>query len=57
VSKRILFIGVGALLGYLYYATIGCNNECAITGSPVNSTAYGALIGLVWAWPGKKDKK
>ena len=38
---------LGALGGFLYYNFIGCNGSCAITGSPVNSTLYGSLIGLV----------
>lgn len=56
MSKRLLFMGGGAVLGYAYYALIGCTNGCAITGSPVNSAAYGALIAIVWSWPGKKNK-
>lgn len=48
-SKVKLFLPVllGALGGYLYYTFVGCNGSCAITGSPVNSTLYGSLIGLV----------
>lgn len=48
-SKVKLFLPVliGALGGYLYYNFIGCNGSCAITGSPVNSTLYGSLIGLI----------
>jgi len=57
VNKRILFLAGGAVLGYLYYMLIGCKNGCAITGSPLNSTIYGALIGFVWGWPSKKDKE
>ena len=41
----VLPILVGALGGYLYYYFIGCNNGCAITSSPINSTAYGAVVG------------
>ena len=45
-----------AKLGFAYYALIGCNSgTCAITSSPLNSTAYGALIGLVWGWPKKEE--
>lgn len=36
----------GALLGYLYYHFVGCaSGTCAITSSPINSSAYGALMG------------
>jgi len=45
VVKIFLPIMIGALGGYLYYYFIGCNNGCAITSSPINSTAYGAVIG------------
>ena len=45
--KLFLPVVLGALAGYLYYTFIGCNGSCAITGSPVNSTLYGSLIGLV----------
>jgi hypothetical protein len=45
--KVFLPIALGALGGFLYYNFIGCNGSCAITGSPVNSTLYGSLIGLV----------
>jgi hypothetical protein len=46
--KVFLPIVLGALGGFLYYNFIGCNGSCAITGSPVNSTLYGSLIGLVF---------
>jgi hypothetical protein len=45
--KLFLPVLLGALGGYLYYNFVGCNGSCAITGSPVNSTLYGSLIGLV----------
>jgi len=45
--KLVLPVIVGALGGFLYYNFIGCNGSCAITGSPVNSTLYGSLMGLI----------
>ena len=45
--KLFLPVVLGALGGYLYYNFIGCNGSCAITGSPVNSTLYGSVIGLI----------
>ena len=48
IAKLVLPIMIGALGGYLYYYFIGCNNGCAITSSPINSTAYGAVIGAVF---------
>ena len=45
--KLFLPLFLGALGGFLYYNLIGCNGSCAITGSPVNSTLYGSLMGLI----------
>lgn len=45
--KLFLPVALGAVGGFLYYNFIGCNGSCAITSSPVNSTVYGAVIGLV----------
>lgn len=45
--KLFLPVLLGALGGFLYYNFIGCNGSCAITGSPINSTLYGSLIGLI----------
>jgi TPP-dependent indolepyruvate ferredoxin oxidoreductase alpha subunit len=36
---------IGLALGYLYYANIGCDEGCTITGSPINSSLYGGLLG------------
>lgn len=47
VAKIVLPVVLGMLGGFLYYTYIGCNGSCAITSSPVNSTVYGALVGLI----------
>jgi hypothetical protein len=44
----------GGIIGFLYYQFIGCNQGCAITGSPINSTIYGAVMGVILAWPTNK---
>ncbi|MBL7814794.1 MAG: hypothetical protein JNL70_07285 [Saprospiraceae bacterium] len=48
---KYVIIGVvagGALAGYLYYYFVGCaNGTCAITSNPINSTLYGAFIGIL----------
>lgn len=56
--KKILSgLGGGAVLGFAYYYFIGCaSGTCAITSNPYISTAYGAMIGIVFVWP-EKDKK
>lgn len=48
---RMQIIGTlaGAVLGYAYYYFIGCaSGTCAITSKPLNSTIYGALMGLLF---------
>jgi len=61
MNKRILLralpIIIGAALGYTYYYFIGCRGgSCPITGNPVISTVYGAVIGLVISFPSKKKQ-
>ena len=44
----ILGLVVGGVLGYAYYYFIGCNTGgCAITSKPLNSTAYGMVMGYL----------
>ena len=39
---------IGGLLGFLYYKFIGCSSgSCPITSNPMNSTLYGAVMGLL----------
>ena len=46
--KWIIGIVAGAAIGFSYWYFIGCNTgTCAITSSPINSTIYGALIGIL----------
>jgi len=50
-------IGMGSLLGFGYYYFIGCaSGTCAITSNPFISTAYGAMMGLVFVWPEKEKQ-
>lgn len=56
--KRIFPVAAGALLGYGYYYFIGCTSgTCPITSNPFISTAYGAFLGLIFAFPVKKKGK
>jgi hypothetical protein len=43
------FLGaiLGGIAGYLYWQFYGCENGCTITGSPVNSTLYMAMMGAL----------
>lgn len=57
-AKRILPVVLGATGGYLYYSFVGCvSGTCPITSNPWLSTAYGALVGLVFISWKTKDKK
>lgn len=41
---------IGATGGYLYWYYVGCmSGSCAITSSPVNSTIYGGVMGVLLA--------
>ena len=56
--KQIVPVFLGAIIGYAYYHFIGCNSGgCPITSSPYISTIYGAVIGLVFAFPSKKKNE
>lgn len=49
---------IGAIGGYLYYHFVGCNSgTCAITSKPLNSTIYGALMGVLLFNLFKKENK
>lgn len=42
----VIGIVIGAICGCAYYYFVGCaSGTCAITSIPLNSTAYGALLG------------
>jgi hypothetical protein len=59
LKNKLVLIGaaVGAIGGYIYYAQVGCiTGTCAITGSPVNSTAYFAMMGALAFGAFKKEK-
>lgn len=46
--KWVVGIVTGAAVGFGYWYFIGCNaGRCAITSSPVGSTIYGGLMGLL----------
>ena len=51
-TKRVLigFI-LGGLAGFSYYYFVGCQSgSCSITSSPVNSTLFGIVFGVVIAY-------
>ncbi|MFP4368423.1 MAG: DUF6132 family protein [Bacteroidota bacterium] len=49
---------IGGAAGYAYYYFIGCNSgSCPITSNWHISTAYGVLLGVIAAFPAKKNKE
>jgi len=58
--KWLIAIALGTGAGFGYWFFIGCNfGTCAITSSPVNSSIYGALMGvlLLNSFSGDKEIK
>lgn len=48
----------GALAGFLYWKYVGCaSGTCMITSKPLNSTAYGALMGSLLFGIFKKENR
>ncbi|MBS1647009.1 MAG: hypothetical protein JST67_06680 [Bacteroidetes bacterium] len=59
IKYKIEAIGlvIGALLGWAYWYFLGCTSgTCAITSSPVNSSLYGAFVGMLLAGLFKNKK-
>ena len=49
---------LGGAAGFSYWYFIGCNTgTCAITSSPVNSSIYGALMGVLFVNMFSSDRK
>ena len=58
LRKMGIGIVLGGAVGFAYYYFIGCKSgTCAITSSPVISTLYGVLLGVLWTFPTKKKGK
>lgn len=56
--KLTMGVVLGSGIGYAYYYFIGCNSgTCPITSNPINSVAYGSLMGLIMFWPVKNKKE
>ncbi|MBC8256233.1 MAG: hypothetical protein H8E85_02900 [Candidatus Marinimicrobia bacterium] len=56
--KLLTAIIIGAIGGFGFYYFVGCNaGTCMITSKPINSTTYGAFIGLIWYLPDFWTKK
>ena len=56
--KKVLPVTLGAMAGFAYYYFIGCTTgHCPIQSNPYFSTLYGAMLGGIFAFPGKKKNK
>lgn len=53
----VIGIALGAVAGWVYWSQWGCTGGCTITGSPVNSTLYGAFMGGLLVNAVRKEKK
>ena len=48
MTKMIVSIIIGAILGYGYHRLVGCaSGTCPITANPYISTLYGAVMGAL----------
>lgn len=48
--KLVLGAFIGGIGGFIYYKLVGCpTGSCPITKSPVNSTIYGIILGVLVA--------
>ncbi|MFA9391532.1 MAG: DUF6132 family protein [Prolixibacteraceae bacterium] len=57
-KKYLIGIALGAIAGFLYWRFIGCSSgTCPITSKWYNSTAYGALMGVLLSNTKKKEVK
>jgi len=49
---------LGAIAGWCYWRFMGCaSGNCAITSHPLNSSLYGAVMGVLAAGILKKEKE
>jgi hypothetical protein len=58
-NYKLAMIGilVGGIGGYAYYHFVGCvSGSCPITSQPINSTAYGAVMGAFLFSGFKREK-
>lgn len=59
-KNKLYVIGafLGGIAGYFYWQQVGCSSgTCMITSKPLNSTAYGAMMGALLLSMFKKDEK
>ena len=52
-TKLIVLTLIGSCAGFAYYYFVGCDSNCTIQSSWINSTLYGATLGLILGFPSK----
>ncbi|MCX2741440.1 DUF6132 family protein [Pontibacter anaerobius] len=57
VSKLATAAVAGGTLGYLFYYFYGCDGTCLISSKPLNSTLYGAFLGVLFSRTFKRNRK
>ena len=58
MKLTLIITTIGAAAGFAYASVFGCDTVCSMTSSSLNTTMYGAIAGLVIAFPiSKKIKK
>jgi len=49
---------IGSAIGFAYASFLGCDSACSLTSSLLNTSVYGAFVGVILAFPiNKKIKK
>ena len=49
---------IGSAVGFAYASFLGCDSACSLTSSSLNTSVYGAFVGVILAFPiNKKIKK
>ena len=54
-AKRLaLGLVIGGALGFGWHKLVGCQTgACPLTATPLRGIAYGAFMGLIWAFTGR----
>lgn len=54
LKRLALGLLVGGVLGFAWHKLVGCRTgACPLTATPLRGIAYGALMGLIWAFTGR----
>ena len=48
---------IGSAVGFTYASVLGCETACSVSYSSLNTTFYGAFVGLILAFPINKKIK